>query len=418
LAITVLTLYCSPRARTGKGRSREGSGLYPELAAYRISEGSSPNVQAEVGRLVALLPIEQARAELARRDLKMDEKAVGRIAHELGAELLTSRTRDLMRFRRGDLPAGDEFADQRVGVGIDGGRVRVRTVIQKIPVSGRTKRKKFRVEWREPKVVILFQTDEKGRMVRGSRPVIDGTLRGPDALIELVAFHLHRLGAARAKVVTFAADGAPWIWARLDWVIAQAQLEPARVVEVLDWCHGVHHLSLALAALGLTEDRRAEEYSRLRLLLKAGQSPVVIADLEALAAGQPEDSVVWRELGYLTRHSEAGRLRYNCFRCRGVPLGSGAIESTIRRVINLRLKGTSVFWTEANAEAVFQLRAALLSGRWDEILEHTRAAMARDRRTDWRWEPPACLAELKALDQEDEESTQPSTKKQSKRTAA
>jgi hypothetical protein len=418
LAITVLTLYCSPRARTGKGRSREGSGLYPELAAYRISEGSSPNVQAEVGRLVALLPIEQARAELARRDLKMDEKAVGRIAHELGAELLTSRTHDLMRFRRGELPAGDEFADKRVGVGIDGGRVRVRTVIQKIHVSGRTKRKKFRVEWREPKVVILFQTDEKGRMVRGSRTVIDGTLRGPDALIELVAFHLHRLGAARAKVVTFAADGAPWIWARLDWVIAQVQLEPARVVEVLDWCHGVHHLSLALAALGLSEDRRAEEYSRLRLLLKAGQSPVVIADLAALAAGQPEDSVVWRELGYLTRHSEAGRLRYNCFRCRGVPLGSGAIESTIRRVINLRLKGTSVFWKEANAEAVFQLRAALLSGRWDEILEHTREAMARDRRTDWRWEPPACLAELKALDQEDEESTQPSTKKQSKRTAA
>ena len=63
LAITVLTLYCSPRVRTGKGRGREGSGLYPELAAYRISEGASPNVQAEVGRLVALLPIEPARAE-------------------------------------------------------------------------------------------------------------------------------------------------------------------------------------------------------------------------------------------------------------------------------------------------------------------------------------------------------------------
>jgi hypothetical protein len=238
------------------------------------------------------------------------------------------------------------------------------------------------------------------------------------ALIELVAFHLHRLGGARAKVVTFTADGAPWIWARLDWVIAQVKLEPARVVEVLDWCHGVHHLSLALGAMGLAEDHRAEQYGRLRRLLKAGRSPVVIAELEALAVGQPDDSAVWREIGYLTRHSEAGRLRYDCFRCRGVPLGSGAVESTIRRVINLRLKGTSVFWTEANAEAVFQLRAAVLSGRWEEILEHTREARARDRRTDWRWEPPACLAELKALDQEDEESTQPSTKKHSKRTAA
>ena len=63
LAITVMTLYCAPRGRSGKGRGIVGSGLYPELAAYRISEGSSPNVQAEVGRLVGQLPIEQARAE-------------------------------------------------------------------------------------------------------------------------------------------------------------------------------------------------------------------------------------------------------------------------------------------------------------------------------------------------------------------
>src|SRR3954471_18013138 len=59
-----MTLYCSPRGRGGKGRDPEGSGLYPELAAYRISEGSSPNVQAEVGRLVGLLPIAAARAEV------------------------------------------------------------------------------------------------------------------------------------------------------------------------------------------------------------------------------------------------------------------------------------------------------------------------------------------------------------------
>jgi hypothetical protein len=418
LVITVTTLYCAPRGRNGKGRGVEGSGLYPELAAYRISEGSSPNVQAEVGRLVGQLPIEQARAELARRGLELDEKAVRRIAGELGKQILATRTRDLLRFRAGMLPAGDEFAGTRVAVGIDGGRVRVRTVIEKIRVSGKQKRRKFRIEWREPKVVIVFQTDEKGRMVKGSRPVIDGTLQGPDALIELVAFHLHRLGAAKAKLVTFTADGAPWIWARLDWVVAQVKLEPSRVVEVLDWCHGVHHLSLALAALDLAEDRRTEQYGRLRTLLRAGQSAMVIEALEKLAAGQPEDSPVWREIHYLTRHSEAGRLRYNCFRYRGVPLGSGAIESTIRRVINLRLKGTSIYWTEGNAEAVFQLRAAAVSGRWEETVEHTREAMAKDRRMHWHWTPPECLAELKSLDEERDEVTQTSTRKRSTRNAA
>jgi hypothetical protein len=418
LAITVMTLYSAPRGRNGKGRGPEGRGLYPELAAYRISEGSSPNVQAEVGRMVGLLPIEQARVELARHGLELDEKAVRRIAGELGKQMLATRTRDLLRFRAGDLPAGDEFAGKRVVVGIDGGRIRLRTVIEKIRISGKKKRRKFRIEWREPKVVIVFQTDEKGRMVKGSRPVIDGTLQGPDALIELVAFHLHRLGAAKAKVVTFTADGAPWIWARLDWVIAQVKLDPARVVEVLDWCHGVHHLSLALAALNLAEDQQQTLYKWLRALLKAGKSRVVLAELKALAAGQARNRPAWREIGYLTRHSEAGRLRYDCFRFRGVPLGSGAIESTIRRVINLRLKGNSIYWTEDNAEAVFQLRAAVVSGRWEEIVEHTREAMARDRRTDWHWTPPECLAELKALDEQDDDVTQTSTRQQSKRSAA
>lgn len=418
LAITVMTLYCSPRARTGRGRGREGAGLYPELAAYRISEGSSPDVQAEVGRQVALLPIEQARAELARRGLESDEKAVRRIANELGAQMLATRTRDLLRFRRGELPAGEAFKGKRVAAALDGGRVRVRTVIKEVEVGGKIKRRPFKVEWREPKLLIIFEVDGKGRMAKGCRPIIDGTLRGPDALIELLAFHLHRLGAAAANVVTITADGAPWIWARLDWVVAQVGLEPVRVVEVLDWCHAVHHLSLALQASGLSEEERAERYARLRRSLKEGRSPAVIEELEGLAAGQPEGAAVCREIGYLIRHSEAGRLRYDCFRCRGVPLGSGAIESTIRRVLNLRLKGTSLFWEESNAEAVIQLRAAVLSGRWEERLEETRIAMAKDRRTDWDWEPPECLAELKALDEEDEELTQPSRKKQSKRTAA
>jgi hypothetical protein len=418
LAITVMTLYCSPRGRTGKGRGREGAGLYPELAAYRISEGSSPNVQAEVGRQVALLPIEQARAELARRGLESDEKAVRRIAHELGSQMLATRTRDLLRFRRGELPAGEEFKGKRIAAALDGGRVRVRTVIKKVRIAGKIKRQPFQVEWREPKLLIVFETDEKGRMAKGCRPIIDGTLRGPDALIELLAFHLHRLGAAAANVVTITADGAPWIWARLDWVVARVGLEPARVVEVLDWCHAVHHLSLALQASGLSEEERTERYARLRRSLRKGRSPDVIKELEGLAAGRPEGTAVWREIGYLIRHSEAGRLRYDCFRYRGVPLGSGAIESTIRRVLNLRLKGTSLFWEEGNAEAVIQLRAAVLSGRWDERLEQTRVAMAKDRRTDWDWEPPECLAELKALDEEDDVPTQPSRKKHSQRTAA
>ena len=109
LAITVMTLYCSPRVRTGKGEAARGVG---STRSWRPtgSVRTSPNVQAEVGRLVAQLPIEQARRELTGRGLELDEKAVGRIAHELGAQMLATRTRDLMLFRRGELPPGSEFA--------------------------------------------------------------------------------------------------------------------------------------------------------------------------------------------------------------------------------------------------------------------------------------------------------------------
>src|SRR5512142_2673880 len=259
-----MTLYCSPRRRSGKGRGAEGSGLYPELAAYRISEGCSPNVQAEVGRLVGLLPNAAARAELSHRGLELDEKAVRRITSEPGTQMPGAPTRALLRFRAGGLTAGTEFSGKRVAVQIDGGRVRVRAVVKKSRVGGKRKRRKFRIAWREPKVVILYELDKQGRMARGSRPVIDGTLQGPAALIELVAFHLHRLGAAKAREVVFVADGAPWIWARLDWVVAQVGLNPVRVVEVLDWCHGVHHVSVALEALKFDTATRQEHYHRLR----------------------------------------------------------------------------------------------------------------------------------------------------------
>lgn len=393
-----MTLYAGPRSRTGKGRGREGGGLYPELAAFRISEGSSPNTQSEVGRLVGLLPIATAREELARRGLELDEKAVQRIANELGTQMLATRTRDLLRYRSGQLPAGTELAGKRVAVQFDGGRVRIRTVVKKSGVGKTRKRRKFRVEWREPKVLIIFELDKKGQMERDSRSVIDGTLRGPDALLELAAFHLHRLGAAAAQEIVFVADGAPWIWGRLDWVVKQVGIAPTRVCEVLDWCHAVHHLSLALEDLRLPKAERAAAYARLRKALKQGKAEEVITELKQLADARSQTSPVWVEIRYLTKHCEAGRLRYPVFRYRRLPIGSGAIESTIRRAINLRLKGNSIYWTADNAEAVFQLRAAILSGRWEETVAHTRDAIARDRRLSWHWTPPVALHELKSLE--------------------
>ena len=108
--------------------------------------------------------------------------------------------------------------------------------------------------------------------------------------------------------------------------------------------------------------------------------------------GQPPGSDVWTEIEYLNKHES--HLRYDWFGYRGRPRGSGAVESAIRRVINLRLKGNGIYWKEENAEAMLVLRAAALTGRWQETMEKVQEAMARDRRRDWQWEAPDIVVEL------------------------
>lgn len=399
LVLCLSTLYSGPKLRTGTGRGSEGSGLYPELAVLGFSEGSSPALISRVGRQTALLPsYEVARAELEADGVRLNIKEVHRISKRLGAEMLTRRVRDLERYRAGELPAGHELRGKKVGVAIDGGRVRVRVQIrkQKGKGKGKKRRRKFRIEWREPKLLIIFECDEQGRMKRGTRPWIDGTFQGPDECMELLAMHLHRLGAAEAKTVVFLADGAPWIWDRLPWVEKRVGLQADRVVRVLDFCHAVHHVSLALEQLRLPKEERQRLYRALRKKLKAGRAFQVTAELSLLAADEPVDTEVWTHIRYLEKHAEDGHLNYRDYRQRGVPMGSGAIESAIRRVVNLRMKGNGITWYEENSEGMLALRAAALTRRWQETLEEVRTTMARDRRVRWRWQSPDMPEQLKA----------------------
>ena len=70
LLLWVTTLYCGPAVRTGKGRGREGAGLYPELAVLGFQEGTSAALASLVARTTALLPsYAVANRELAQRGL-------------------------------------------------------------------------------------------------------------------------------------------------------------------------------------------------------------------------------------------------------------------------------------------------------------------------------------------------------------
>jgi hypothetical protein len=421
IVLAITTAYCPPRGKASRASHEERTGLYPELAALGFAKGCSPALQYTVARTVALQPsIALARKELARQGIRLDTKTVRRIAERLGAQLLELRRRELFAWRAGDLPAGMDFAGRRVAVQIDGGRIRLRENKRNKGCKKKRRRVAFHTPWREPKVLTIFEIDQQGKMTRRHRqPLIDGTLLGPDHLAELLAYHLYQLGVHRAALAVFAADGAPWIWERLPWVVKRAGLIPSRVVYVLDFCHAAHHISLALQALGMAEGpQRSKTYRQLRKLLRRSRYDQVVEALERLARGQPKDSEAWREIRYLEKHGEAGHLQYATFRRRGIPCGSGAIESAVRRVVNLRLKSNAMYWLPENAEALFSIRATLLCDRWEETLQRLRCAMARDRRVNWAWQAPKTSKHPKAALGFHRSSMQATGRKQSPAAAA
>jgi hypothetical protein len=97
----------------------------------------------------------------------------------------------------------------------------------------------------------------------------------------------------------------------------------------------------------------------------AGEIERIEASVRALGGLSPEEQAT--EQAYWSRNRE--RLRYARFRSSSLPVGSGAVESAVRRVISLRMKGASIRWTEEHAEGMLHLRAQAKSGRWAELEE-------------------------------------------------
>jgi hypothetical protein len=96
-------------------------------------------------------------------------------------------------------------------------------------------------------------------------------------------------------------------------------------------------------------------------LREHGSGPVRTA-LSAAHAPTPAAAEVLRvERGYF--RTNAARMAYPDFHTHGLPLGSGAIESGAKHVVQLRMKRPGVPWSAAGAQGVLNVRCQLLSGR-------------------------------------------------------
>jgi hypothetical protein len=345
-----------------KGQRRKGkryAGLYAGLVLLGIHDRCTPALAAEISLLAAMLgSLDEARDVLAQRGVSLDVKTLRLIAYRYAAR---ARVAQQMESRELD----DTVAGRRVVISTDGGRIRLRET--KRGPKTKKGRRRYTGAWREPKVLIIYVVDAEGKREASFAPMIDATLKGPDAVFALLRTYLQQLKITQADQVLFIADGAPWIWKRAPLLAQTLGLAVEQVYELLDFYHAAEHLGKVAA---LRKDWSAKARSRWRnqqrRLLLQGEVERVIAAVRELCRGR-NSKEIRKHRDYLIKNQS--RMAYAKLTAMKLPIGSGAIESTVRRVVNLRLKGASMFWCRASAEAILLLRSYYKAGRWN-LLKH------------------------------------------------
>jgi hypothetical protein len=134
---------------------------------------------------------------------------------------------------------------------------------------------------------------------------------------------------------------------------------------ILDFYHLMSYIGQAAkAAFGTTQQGKQWMEEQREYLLKS-ELQAVLQSIQALVIEtQLKDSI--RE--YLSKN--AFRMDYLAYRQRGLLIGSGAIESAHRSVVQKRLKRAGQRWTIPGAQGVLNLRTCHMSQRWDLVRNH------------------------------------------------
>lgn len=356
---TCLPLSVAYWARKGAA-GRRGKGLYPELYLFGIHDHCTPLLASEIAQAAAALcSLEEARHMIGSRGCSLNIKTVRNVTKRFAARARVGQKTDAVVA----MLRTEELKGRRVVLSSDGGRLRIRTAKQ----GRRTKKKRarYKTDWREPKLLIIYVVNDGGRVDRKILPLIDGTLKGTDVLFALMHIYLRSLNLSAVDQILFVADGAHWIWESLQ--LARGLLSlcgvQCKILELIDFYHAAQHLhAFAELKRQWSNKKRKQWVSRQKRLLKDGHSKQVIENLR-LAAKGAKSKLLQRELMYFVNNRE--RLSYKAVADLDMPIGSGAIESAVRRVINLRLKSPCIFWKEDTAEEMLLLRAYYKSGRWN-----------------------------------------------------
>lgn len=353
-----VTVWVSYFTRKGNRRGkRRYPGLYPGLFVIGIYERCTPALSSEISMFAGMLgSLEEARQVLSERGIDLNIKVVRRIAYQFAK-------RARMAQRVMELDFGPGVSGRKVAISADGGRTRIREKKRgKKTAKGRNR---YRGAWREPKLFIIYVVDAEGKLDRSFMPIIDALIRGPDAMFKLLHAYLSQLNLSEADQVLFIADGAPWIWNRIPGLIKRLGLAPDQVHELIDFYHAVEHLGkVASLRKSWSSKQRKSWVRKHRGLLLQGHVDKVISAVKAICRGR-NSKAIRTQRDYFVKN--VTRMAYKRLRAIKMPIGSGSVESAIRRVVNLRLKGPGIFWHKENAEAILLLRSYWKAGRWNML---------------------------------------------------
>lgn len=168
--------------------------------------------------------------------------------------------------------------------------------------------------------------------------------------------HLAAL-VAQGKQLVFVSDGVVWLHEQLKASYPQAVL-------ILDIYHVMQHLSQAAqTGISRSQARKAWLKSMYNLLI-SNRLDEVLSHLKGLSLA-PD---LWKSISnYLL--SNPHRMEYEAYLKQGLCIGSGAIESANKAVVQSRLKRSGQRWSQAGAQRVLNLRTCRMSGRWHLVQE-------------------------------------------------
>ena len=210
--------------------------------------------------------------------------------------------------------------------------------------------------WKEMKVGVVRAEHSDGRESQPSRYVSHlGEANAFGVPLEALAIDC---GSLTAKTLVFLGDGAAWLW-------KLAGTRFPRAVQILDFWHALEYVgAVAREAFSSDEDAGKEWLSARASEMKRSAWEQVHVAFDSVRAVAKE--AVESASRYFTNNRP--RMDYASYLKQGLCIGSGLAESSCKRLVTQRLKGSGMHWSEQGAQIICSLRGLLLGGEWESLV--------------------------------------------------